>query len=49
MFAVIAVVLVILWALGVFAFHVVGWLIHIALVVAVVMLVLHFVRGRAAG
>ena len=43
----IAIILLILWALGFFAFHVAGGLIHILLVVAVIVLILHFVRGRA--
>ncbi len=47
MLGLIAAVLVVLWLLGFFAFHVAGGLIHILLVVAVIMLVLHFVRGRA--
>ncbi len=44
----IAIILAILWLLGVFAFHVAGGLIHIVLVVAVIALVVHFVRGRGA-
>ena len=43
----IAVILLILWALG-FGFHVAGGLIHLLLIVAVVALVLHFVRGGRA-
>jgi hypothetical protein len=34
--------------MGLFAFHVAGGLIHLLLIVAVVSLVLHFVRGRSA-
>jgi hypothetical protein len=41
----IAIVLMILWALG-FGFHVAGGLIHIVLVVALIVFVLHFVTGR---
>jgi len=41
----IAVILVALWLLG-FVAHVAGGLIHIVLVVAVVMFLLHFLRGR---
>jgi len=44
----IAVILAVLWLLGVFAFHVAGGIIHLVLVVAVIALVLHFVRGRGA-
>jgi hypothetical protein len=46
MFAVIAIVLLILWLLGFFVLHVTSALIHILIVVGVIMLVLHFVRGR---
>lgn len=46
MLGIIAVVLVVLWLLGFLAFHVAGGLIHLLLVIAVVMLVLHFVMGR---
>jgi hypothetical protein len=47
MFGVIALVLVVLWALGFFAFHVTAAFIHLLLIIAVVLVVLHFVRGRA--
>ena len=47
MLAGLAALLVILWLLGFLAFHVAGGLIHILLIVAVIVLVLHFVRGRA--
>jgi hypothetical protein len=46
MLGVIAVILIVLWLLGFFAFHVTTGFIHIVLVVALVMLILHFVRGR---
>jgi hypothetical protein len=42
----IAIVLLVLWAGGFFAFHVAGFLIHILLILAVVSFVLHFVMGR---
>jgi hypothetical protein len=45
-FLIVAAVLLVIWALGFFAFHVGGSLIHILLVVAIVSLALHFVRGR---
>ena len=41
----LAVLLLILWALGVFAFKVVGFFIHILIILAVVALVWHFVAG----
>ena len=44
--ATIAAVLIILWLLGFCAFHVSTGLIHLALVVGVIVLVLHFMRGR---
>ena len=46
MLAAIAVILIIAWALGLFAFHVTTGLIHIILVVAVIVLIRHFVTGR---
>jgi hypothetical protein len=46
MLATIAVILIVLWLLGAFAFHVGGGLIHILLIVGIIVLVLHFVRGR---
>jgi Family of unknown function (DUF5670) len=45
MLLVIAVLLLLFWVGG-FAFHVAGGLIHILIVVALIMFVLHFVRGR---
>ena len=41
----IGIVLLVLWALGLFAFHVSTGLIHILIVVAVIAIVLHLVRG----
>jgi hypothetical protein len=46
MLATIAVVLIVLWLLGFFALHVTSGLIHIVLVVGLVVLVLHFLRGQ---
>jgi hypothetical protein len=46
MFITIFVILVILWLLGFFAFHVAGGLIHLLLIIALISLVWHFVRGR---
>ena len=42
----IAVVLIILWLLGLFAFHVAGGLIHILLVIAIVVILLRVIQGR---
>ena len=41
----IALILFVLWALGFFAFHVAGGLIHLLLIIAVIVVVLHLVRG----
>jgi hypothetical protein len=45
MLGLIAVVLIVLWLLGFLAFHVSAGLIHLMLIVGIVLLVLHFVRG----
>jgi len=42
----IALILLILWALGVFAFHVTAGVIHILLVVAIVVGLVQLFRGR---
>jgi hypothetical protein len=47
MLGIIAAILIIGWLLGLFAFHVSTGLFHILLVVGVILLVLHFVRGRS--
>lgn len=46
MLGMIAAVLIVLWLLGFLAFHVTSGLIHIVLVIGIILLVLHFVRGR---
>jgi hypothetical protein len=46
MFLTLFVVLLVLWLLGFFAFHVAGGLIHILLIIAVICLVVHLVRRR---
>jgi hypothetical protein len=42
----IGIILAILWLLGVVAFHVTTGLIHLVIIVAVILLIMHFVRGR---
>ena len=42
----VAIVLLVLWALGLFAFHVSTGFIHVLIVLAVIALVMHLVRGR---
>ena len=46
MLAIIAAVLVVLWLAGFLAFHVSTAFIHVLLLIAVVLIVLHFMRGR---
>ena len=48
MFMMLFVVLVIMWLLGFFAFHVAGGLIHILLIVGLISLIAHFFRGSRA-
>jgi hypothetical protein len=45
MLLVIAILLLLFWVGG-FAFHIAGGLIHILIVIALVMFILHFMRGR---
>jgi hypothetical protein len=45
MLALIGILLIIIWAIGLFA-HIAGGLIHLLLVGALILIVLHFVRGK---
>jgi len=47
MLAVIGAVLLILWLLGFLAFHVTVGFIHILLVIGIIMIIMHFVRGSS--
>jgi hypothetical protein len=47
-FTILFAVLVIAWLLGFTVFHVASGMIHILLVLAIVSLVLHFIRGGSA-
>jgi hypothetical protein len=42
----IAIVLIVLWALGLVSSYTMGGLIHLLLVVALVVIVLRFIQGR---
>jgi hypothetical protein len=42
----IFVVLLVLWLVGLIGFHVVGWYIHILLVLALVVLLIQLIGGR---
>ena len=44
----VAVVLLVLWLLGFFAFHVGSGLIHLLLVIAVIMVLINVIQGRRA-
>jgi hypothetical protein len=46
MFLTIALVLLVLWACGFFLFPLVGGLIHILLIIAVIAIIWHFIKGR---
>ena len=48
MLGIIAAVLIVLWLLGFFAFHLSTGFIHVALVVGLILLLLHFLRGSTA-
>ena len=48
MLGIIAAVLIVLWLLGFFAFHVTSAFIHAALIVGLILLVLHLISGRTA-
>jgi hypothetical protein len=48
MFAIIGVVLLLMWLGGFFAFHVTAGFIHILLVLALISIVYHFFAGRSA-
>ena len=47
MLAIIGIVLIICWLLGL-TLHIAGGFIHLVLVIALVMVVLHFLRGSKA-
>jgi hypothetical protein len=44
----VVVILLILWLLGFFAFHIAGGLIHLLLVLALLVFVFQLLRGRRA-
>ncbi len=44
----LAFVFFIIWIVSFLAFHVAGGLIHILLVIAIILFIVHFVRGRSA-
>lgn len=48
MLLIIGIILLVAWLLGLFAFKVTAGFIHLLIVVAVIAIILHFVRGRRA-
>lgn len=48
MLLLIGIVLFVLWALGLVAFHAAGGLIHLLLILALISIIWHFVAGRRA-
>jgi len=46
-FTILFIILILAWLFGFGVFHVAGALIHILLILAVIALILHFVRGTA--
>ncbi len=44
----IAIIILILWALGFLAFKVTAFWIHLLLIIGIIVLIVHFVRGRPA-
>jgi hypothetical protein len=48
MLLIVVIVLTVMWGLGWFAFHVASGLIHLLLLVAIISMVIHFVRGSGA-
>lgn len=42
----VAIVLLVLWLLGFFAFHVAGGLIHLLLVIAIIVVLVRVIQGR---
>jgi hypothetical protein len=47
MFLALFFILLVLWLMGFFAFHVAGGLIHLLLIIAVIALIVHLFRGRS--
>jgi hypothetical protein len=48
MFMTLFVILLVMWLMGFFAFHVASGLVHLLLVIALISLVLHLFRGRSS-
>jgi hypothetical protein len=46
MLLILAIILLIAWLCGFLVFHVTAWFIHLIVVIAVILFILHFVTGR---
>ena len=46
MLTTIAVILLVLWLIGLIGFHTVGWFIHILLIAAIVLFLIRIIQGR---
>jgi hypothetical protein len=46
MLLILAIILLIAWLCGFLVFHVTSGLIHLIVVIAIILFILHFVRGR---
>ncbi len=46
MLAIIGAIVIIAWLLGLTAFHVTAGVIHVALVIGIILVVMHFLSGR---
>lgn len=46
MLTTIAIILLILWFLGVIQVYTIGWFIHILLVIAIIMILIRVIQGR---
>jgi hypothetical protein len=46
MLMILAIILLVAWLLGLFAFKVTAGFIHLLIVIAIILFILHFVRGR---
>jgi hypothetical protein len=42
----IGIILVILWLIGLIAFPVLGWFIHVLLVIAIIMILIRIIEGK---
>jgi len=42
----IAIILLILWALGIIGVYTIGWYIHILLVIAIILVLIRIIRGE---